>query len=220
MYILKDISKTYDAREVLSQVSIEIPENRMISIMGKSGSGKSTLLGILAGLVKPESGHIEFAGKNLIHMNEEELAEFRLKDIGYIFQDFKLISSLTVYDNILLGVFPRKDMSKDTKNQLIHEVAEQVELGGKLNQKVDVLSGGEKQRVATARTLVKKPGLILADEPTGNLDSKTANTIMNLFDELHQNLSTTFLIVTHDKDIASRTQQTYFLKDGVLHENE
>jgi ABC-type lipoprotein export system ATPase subunit len=216
MLKLENITKQYKDQRVLKGVSLSLDENEMISIMGKSGTGKSTLLGVMSGLVKPDTGSILFQGKDISSLDEEGLAAFRLAHIGIVFQDFKLIPSLSAYDNIFLGIYPRKDIPKQDKDGRIRTIAEQVGIHHKLSEKVDNLSGGEKQRVAISRSLVNEPIMVLADEPTGNLDSDTAETIMDLFNNLHSKLSTTFVIVTHDKDIALRTQKTYILHEGVI----
>jgi len=185
-------------------------------IMGRSGAGKSTLLNIMAGLIKPDSGRALFNGNDLTAIDEESLAAFRLKHIGIVFQDFKLIPSLSLSDNILLGIYPRKDIKDSDKTSRVNELAERVGLKHKLKEKVDNLSGGEKQRVAIARSLVNRPVIVLADEPTGNLDSATSDSIMALFRELHQTMLTSFIIVTHDKDIAQKTDKTYVLQKGEI----
>jgi ABC-type lipoprotein export system ATPase subunit len=202
MLVLENIKKSYKGQEVLSNASISVGEKEMVSIMGKSGAGKSTLLNIMAGLIKPDDGRAMFNGNDLTGIDEESLAAFRLKHIGIVFQDFKLIPSLSVSDNILLAIYPRKDITGSDKKSRVNELAERVGLKHKLNEKVDNLSGGEKQRVAIARSLVNSPVIVLADEPTGNLDSATSDSIMALFRELHQTMLTSFVIVTHDKDIA------------------
>jgi ABC-type lipoprotein export system ATPase subunit len=216
MLTLQNITKAYQEQQILTDINLEVREREMVSIMGKSGAGKSTLLAVMAGLVQPDSGRILFQDTVISNLDEEKLAAFRLNHIGFIFQDFKLIPSLTAHDNILMGIYPRKDISAAEKEKRINELASQVGLITKLTEKTDNLSGGEKQRVAIARSLVNKPGLVLADEPTGNLDSASAEEIMILFKELHQTLSTSFLIITHDQDIAKQTQKTYILKDGGL----
>jgi ABC-type lipoprotein export system ATPase subunit len=216
MYKLENITKRFNGQQVLRGASLAVGEKEMISIMGKSGSGKSTLLGVMAGLIKTDEGKILFQDQDISSLDEEGLAGFRLKHIGIVFQDFKLIPSLSVFDNIMLGIHPRRDVPKLEKNGRIHALAEEVGLQDKLQETVDNLSGGEKQRVAIARSLVNAPTVVLADEPTGNLDEKTAGTIMDLFDRLHQHLSTAFIIVTHDKDIAQRTQKIYKLQEGII----
>lgn len=216
MLELKNVSKSFGTQQVLNEVSFTLPEGGMTSVMGKSGAGKSTLLAIIAGLVRPDSGRVLFNGDEIDRLDEEKLAAFRLHHIGFIFQDFKLISALSVHDNILLGIYPRRDISGSEKERRITELTEQVGLGRKKMEIVDNLSGGEKQRVAIARSLVNRPGLVLADEPTGNLDETTAGEIMALFKNLHENIETTFLIITHDRDIAAFTQNIFTLKDGGL----
>ncbi len=214
MLELRNIGKSYGGHQVLAGINLTVREREMVSIMGKSGAGKSTLLAVMAGLVRPDSGQVFFQDTVISDHDEEKLAAFRLHHIGFIFQDFKLIPSLTAHDNILMGIYPRRDISAAEKEKRINELADRVGLTAKLAEKTDNLSGGEKQRVAIARSLVNRPGLILADEPTGNLDSATAEEIISLFKELHQQMSTSFLIITHDQDIASQTQKTYILKDG------
>jgi ABC-type lipoprotein export system ATPase subunit len=214
MLELQNICKSYGGQQVLADINLTVREREMVSIMGKSGSGKSTLLAIMAGLVQPDSGRVLFQDTVISDHDEEELAAFRLHHIGFIFQDFKLIPSLTAHDNILMGIYPRRDIPAAEKEKRINELASQVGLTAKLTEKTDNLSGGEKQRVAIARSLVNRPGLVLADEPTGNLDSATAEEILSLFKELHQQMATSFLIITHDQDIAAQTQKTYILKDG------
>lgn len=216
MLKLEQISKTYREQQVLAGINLEANRSEMVSIMGKSGAGKSTLLAVMAGLVRPDSGRVIFQGETVSELDEEQLAAFRLHHIGFIFQDFKLIPSLSVHDNILMSIFPRRDIAAADKEKRIVDLARQVGLGAKLTEKTENLSGGEQQRVAIARSLVNQPELVLADEPTGNLDSATAEEIMALFRELHQRLATTFFIITHDQDIARQTGKTYILKDGGL----
>jgi len=213
---LRNINKSFREQHVLNDLNLQLQAGEMISIMGKSGSGKSTLLGIMAGLIKPDSGEVIYHGNAIHNLDEEQLAAFRLNHIGFIFQDFKLIPSLTVYDNIFLGIYPRTDIAKNEKQRRIQDFSRQVGLERKLDQKIDKLSGGERQRVAIARSLVNHPELVLADEPTGNLDAETAEDIMTLFTRLHKNMDTTFVIITHDADITSYTQKQFTLKSGAL----
>lgn len=216
MLELRNVSKSYGSQQVLNGLNLKVPEREMISIMGKSGVGKSTLLAIIAGLVQPDAGQVLFGDDVISDLDEEKLAAFRLYHVGFIFQDFKLISSLSVHDNILLGIYPRQDISPAEKEQRIAELTQQVGLSAKSREIVDRLSGGEKQRVAIARSLVNRPGLVLADEPTGNLDQSTAEEIMLLFSHLYKKMATTFLIITHDRDIAAHTRKIFTLKDGGL----
>ena len=218
MLTLEHVSKKYKEQRVLQDINFSLDEKEFISIIGKSGVGKTTLLSIMAGLISPDGGKIVFSGKDITEFSEEQLAEFRLNNIGIVFQDFKLIASLSVFDNILLAIHPRRDIDREEKKRRILDLIEQVGLMGKQNSTVNNLSGGEMQRVAIARSLVNQPKVILADEPTGNLDENTSGQILDLFKELHTRLSTTFIIVTHEKDIAKKTQKTYQLsQDGLRH---
>jgi len=216
MIKLESVSKKYGSQTVLDCINFSAGENEFVSIIGKSGVGKTTLLSILAGMVAPDSGKIIFQNRNITKYNEEQLADFRLLNIGIVFQDFKIIASLSVYDNVYLAIHPRKDLSKQTKDEQIRSIISQVGMTHKISQNVDDLSGGEKQRVAIARSLVGNPKLVLADEPTGNLDAKTSASIMELFRKLNKELETTFVIITHDKDIADQTQKKYELTDKGL----
>ena len=216
MLSLQGIHKNYSQQQVLSNLDLEVKSNEMVSIMGRSGAGKSTLLAIMAGLQTPDRGTIRFNDENLNDQSEEQLASFRLHNLGLVFQDFLLIPSLTVYDNIFIAAHPRKDISKKDKHDRVVALTERVGLKDKLHQRIDKLSGGEKQRVAIARSLVNQPKLVLADEPTGNLDADTAEDIMALFQTLHDELATTFVIITHDDQVAAKTEKTYRLNNGVL----
>ncbi|MCF8062835.1 MAG: ABC transporter ATP-binding protein [Deltaproteobacteria bacterium] len=216
MLSIEGVRKSFNGREILHGIDLSLGKEKMASVMGKSGSGKSTLLAIMAGLLRPDDGKVLYGDFDIGTADEDTLAEFRLKTIGFIFQDFKLIPSLTVHDNILLGIYPRKDVDEAEKQRRIQALAEEVGLCDRLKEQVNNLSGGEKQRVAIARSLVNQPAVVLADEPTGNLDSKTADGIMALFQRLHQKHETSFLIVTHDQDIAAKTEHIYRIQDGEL----
>jgi len=216
MIKLKSVSKKYGDQTVLDGINFSAKENEFVSIIGKSGVGKTTLLSILAGMVKPDSGEIIFQNQDITDYNEEQFANFRLMNIGIVFQDFKIISALSVYDNVYLALHPRQDLSKQKKDEHIKNIVSQVGISHKISQRVDDLSGGEKQRVAIARSLVGDPKLVLADEPTGNLDTKTSTSIIELFQKLNKELKTTFVIITHDNDIAAATQKKYQLTDKGL----
>lgn len=216
MFKLESVSKKYDQQQILSDINFSIGKKEFISIIGKSGVGKTTLLSVLAGLVKPDSGKIIYNDADISSYDEEQWAKFRLMNIGIVFQDFKIIPSLSVYDNVFMALYPRTDISPDDKRKMVDMVVSQVELGHKLKQVVDSLSGGEKQRVAIARSLVGKPKLILADEPTGNLDEETSKNILDLFNKLHQELSTSLIMITHDNDIAKKAEKTYKLTNKTL----
>ena len=216
MIKLKSISKRYGDQKVLENINFAVKENELVSIIGKSGVGKTTLLSILAGMVAPDSGRIVFEGRDITDYDEERLAHFRLFNIGIVFQDFKIIPSLSVYDNVYLALHPRRDFGKRQKDERVKSIIAKVGMTHKISQKADDLSGGEKQRVAIARSLVGNPKLVLADEPTGNLDEKTSESIIKLFQKLNQELETTFIIITHDKNIASQTQKKYELTEKGL----
>ena len=216
MLKLQSISKKYDGQQILNGVDFTIGQKEFVSIVGKSGVGKTTLLSILSGLIQSDSGKIFFNDENIGNFNEEQLAQFRLMNIGIVFQDFKIISSLSVYDNVYLALHPRKDIEKEKRKEMVEEMVALVGLRDKLDQLVDNLSGGEKQRVAIARSLVGMPKLVLADEPTGNLDEKTSEEIIKLFEKLHNELDTTFIVITHDKEIASKAQKSYQLTNHKL----
>jgi ABC-type lipoprotein export system ATPase subunit len=216
MIKLESISKKYASQKVLENINFSADENEFVSIIGKSGVGKTTLLSILAGMVAPDSGRIIFQDQDITHFDEEQFAHFRLLNVGIVFQDFKIIPSLSAYANVYLAVHPRKDLSKQKKDEQVKNIIAQVGISHKIAQNVDDLSGGEKQRVAIARSLVGKPKLVLADEPTGNLDTETSASIMELFQKLNRELETTFIIITHDKDIADQTQKKYELTDKSL----
>jgi ABC-type lipoprotein export system ATPase subunit len=211
MLKLQSISKKYGKQQILKNLDFFIKEKEFVSIIGKSGTGKTTLLSILSGLVKPDEGKIFFEGQDITDFDEEKLASFRLLNIGIVFQDFKIIPSLSVSDNVYLAIHPRNEIKKENKKEMIKNIVELVGLKHKIDETADNLSGGEKQRVAIARSLITQPKLVLADEPTGNLDEATSEAIIDLFQKLHQELSTSFIIITHDNDIAEKTQKTYQL---------
>ena len=216
MLHLKSISKKYGDQLVLKDVDFSLKEKEFVSIIGKSGAGKTTFLSILAGLVKPDKGQIFFKGQDITGLSEEELARFRLLNIGIVFQDFKILPSLTVFDNVYLAIYPRQDIKTEQKKEMVAEMVRLVGLENKLYQIVVQLSGGEKQRVAIARSLVGKPKLVLADEPTGNLDEATSDSILRLFKRLHQELNTAFVVITHDRDVANQAQKIYRLTNHSL----
>jgi putative ABC transport system ATP-binding protein len=159
---------------------------------------------------------IFFEKKEITDFDEERLARFRLFNIGIVFQDFKIIPSLSVFDNVYLAIYPREDIKKERKGEMVESIVNLVDLKHKLKETVANLSGGEKQRVAIARSLVGQPKIVLADEPTGNLDETTSENIMKLFQKLHAELATSFVLITHDKDIAQKAQKNYQLTNHSL----
>jgi len=212
----EDLKKIYqlERQEVraLQGVTFLIRRNEFMSIMGPSGSGKSTLMNILGCLDTPSDGSYFLNGKLVSAMTENELARIRNREIGFVFQVFNLLPRATAFRNVELPLI-YKGMKKKEREGLVRKALEMVEMGGRMNHRPNELSGGERQRVAIARALVNEPAIILADEPTGNLDSKTGSEIMSLFRRLHDG-GNTIIIVTHDRDIADQTQRIIFLRDG------
>ena len=215
MIILENVTKTVQSGTedltILDDVSLEIPDGQFISVTGASGSGKSTLLGLIAGLDAPSSGDILIDGANVTTMSEDELAELRSKKIGFIFQSFHLIPSLTAFENILI---PMEILGlKDAKSRAEQLLAD-VDLKNRGHHYPTELSGGEQQRIAIARAFANQPKILLADEPTGNLDSKNGNHIFDLMTNLHDQNNVSLVLVTHDQSLAERAQRQVVLKDG------
>lgn len=202
----------------VSDVSFKVAEGKFVSIVGKSGSGKSTLLSLLGALDKPSAGSIKIDGKNIAKMNDHKLIDYRCKTIGFVFQNYNLIPNLTALENVIL---PMEFAKIPTKARLSRgrQLLEQVGLSeDQMERKPSRLSGGQQQRVSIARALANKPKLILADEPTGNLDSQTGKMIFDLLHELARSENTTIITVTHDMGIAGKTDSTFQLLDGKLQE--
>ena len=198
--------------EALRGVDISIEAGEFITIMGQSGSGKSTLLSVLGGMNHPTSGEVEMAGIKLYALPGEKLADFRAQNLGFVFQSFQLISYLTAIENVMLPLAIVKMSSKDKKNAAA-QALQRVGLGGKLVRLPNQLSGGEQERVAIARAMVNNPHILLADEPTGNLDSATSDDVMALFRELND-AGQTVVMVTHNPDNGRYADRTIHLKDG------
>lgn len=215
---LSNIAKAYkigtEVIHALRSVSLDIYKNEYVALMGPSGSGKSTLMNVLGCLDSPTGGKYILNGISVAQMLDNELAEVRNKEIGFVFQSFNLLPRSTALDNVMLPLvyagFNKADRLKRGK-----EVLEQVGLGDRIMHKPNELSGGQRQRVAIARALVNRPAIILADEPTGNLDSKTSVEIMGLLEEIHKN-GNTIILVTHEEDIAQHAHRIVRLKDGVV----
>ncbi|MDN3707633.1 ABC transporter ATP-binding protein [Myroides ceti] len=199
---------------VLKGVDLEIAKGDYVALMGPSGSGKSTLMNILGCLDTPSSGSYVLNGKDVSKMNDGELAEIRNKEIGFVFQTFNLLPRTTALDNVALPMI-YSGKSKSERNKRAEEVLTQVGLSDRMDHQPNQLSGGQRQRVAIARALVNHPSIILADEPTGNLDTKTSVEIMALFDEIHRK-GNTVILVTHEEDIAEHAHRIIRLRDGVV----
>lgn len=218
---LKDINKYYKVGKekfhVLKSLNIDIEEGDFVMIMGKSGSGKTTLLNVLAFLDKFDDGSYYFNYENVSNLNENQRSIFRNKHIGFIFQQFNLIETLNIYQNIELPLIYDGKLNKSERENIIKEKLKQVGLLDKIKSMPLQLSGGQQQRVAIARSLVNNPELIFADEPTGALDSETSTDIMNLLKDLN-NQGKTIIMVTHDADLIKYATKVIRLKDGVLYE--
>jgi len=199
---------------VLKGIDLQINKGEYVALMGPSGSGKSTLMNLLGCLDTPTSGTYILNGKDVSQMHDDDLAEIRNKEIGFVFQTFNLLPRTTALDNVALPMI-YAGYSKSDRNQRAAEVLTQVNLADRMDHQPNQLSGGQRQRVAIARALVNKPSIILADEPTGNLDSKTSVEIMNLFNEIHKN-GNTVILVTHEEDIAQYAHRIIRLRDGII----
>ena len=199
---------------VLKGIDLEINKGEYVALMGPSGSGKSTLMNILGCLDTPTSGTYILNGKHVSEMQDDELAGIRNKEIGFVFQTFNLMPRTTALDNVALPMV-YAGFSKSERIERATEVLTQVGLDDRMDHKPNQLSGGQRQRVAVARALVNRPSIILADEPTGNLDSKTSVEIMNLFNEIHAN-GNTVILVTHEEDIAAYAHRIIRLRDGLI----
>jgi putative ABC transport system ATP-binding protein len=220
---LRDIVKTYDmggAEEVhaLRGVNVAIAKNEYVAIMGPSGSGKSTLMNIIGCLDTPTSGLYQFNGVNVSEMNDNDLAKVRNKEIGFVFQTFNLLPRSDALHNVELPLIYGGTPSGERKERAL-DTLKHVGLGDRVHHKPNELSGGQRQRVAVARALVTKPSIILADEPTGNLDTKTGEEIMALFEELHHQ-GNTIILVTHEADIAEHAHRVVRLRDGLIETDE
>lgn len=202
----------------LRSIDLDIYKNEYVALMGPSGSGKSTLMNILGCLDTPTRGSYFLNGQDVSKKEDDDLAEVRNREIGFVFQTFNLLPRYSALENVALPLI-YKGVGKTERLERAREVLEQVGLGGRMNHKPNELSGGQRQRVAVARALVNKPSIILADEPTGNLDTKTSYEIMALFDEIHA-LGNTIILVTHEEDIALRAKRIVRLRDGVVESDE
>jgi putative ABC transport system ATP-binding protein len=221
MIILKNISKRYPEgsgfRSVLEDITADIPETAFSVLLGPSGSGKSTLLNIISGIDLPTSGEIIINGQNLTNMNEKRRTLFRRTQIGIVFQFFNLLPTLSVIDNVILPMELNGTKSKHAKS-LAQDLLDTVGLLDRQNTFPDRLSGGEQQRVAIARALASDPPIILADEPTGNLDSGNANQIMTLLSDLHIKFKKTLVVVTHRNDFIKLADKIFIVEDGQISE--
>ena len=220
---LNELNKFYleggEMREVLRNVSLKIQEGQIVALLGRSGSGKSTLLNLLAGIDEPSSGSIRIAKTMLNELDEHQRTLFRRKNIGFVFQSFNLIPTLTVEENLLLPM-ELNGISVKIAKARVAEFMQELGLGDRLESFSDRLSGGEQQRVAIARALVHEPNLVLADEPTGNLDRQTGEQALGLFRELIRKAGKTMIVATHSSDVLGIADRVISLEGGRLIEND
>lgn len=220
MLVVKDLTKHFSQGDVvvkaIDKLNFSVEDGTFVSIIGKSGSGKSTLLGLLGALDAPSSGSIEIGGQDIVKLHDHKLIDYRNKAIGFVFQNYNLIPNLTAVENVMLPM-EFAGIPKRRRQERALQLLEEVGLSdGKELRKPGKMSGGEQQRVSIARALANQPSLILADEPTGNLDSENGRMIFDLLHDLTRTEHTTVIVVTHDLDIAGKTDKTFMLSDGKL----
>lgn len=216
---IKNLKKFYGTKnnitKAVNDLSLEVEEGEFVAIMGASGSGKTTLLNCISTIDEVTSGHILIDGKDITELKEKELASFRRENLGFIFQDFNLLDTLTIFENISLALIINKEDANKVEKK-VKNIAEKLGIEEILNKYPYEVSGGQKQRCACARALINKPKLILADEPTGALDSKSSRMLLETMDEMNEKLNATILMVTHDSFSASFCKRVLFLKDGKI----
>ncbi len=208
-----NIYHSYGNVEVLKGVDLEVKEGDFISIVGASGAGKTTLLQLLGTLEKLQKGIININGKDISNVSEKEIINIRNKEIGFVFQFHNLLAEFTALENVCIPAYIAGENKKETEKRA-KEILDQLNLSNRIHHKPDEMSGGEKQRVSVARALINSPSIILADEPSGNLDSENAYEMHQLFVRLNQELNQTFIITTHNKDLSKLAKKEVYIKDG------
>lgn len=215
MIEVKNVFKSYDNLEILKGINMRVESSEIVSIVGASGAGKSTLLHILGTIDKPNKGQVWIKNKNVCEMSDKALASFRNKEIGFIYQFHHLLAEFSAIENVCIPAF----IAKKTKKEAIKEAEELfdvLQLRERMNHKPSELSGGEQQRVAVARALINSPSIVLADEPSGNLDSQNAKDLHQLFFRLRETYKQTFIIVTHNEELAQMSDRELIIKDGII----
>lgn len=217
MIQVRDIKKSFGKLEVLKGIHLEIPNGKVYSVVGASGAGKTTLLQIIGTLSKPDTGEIYYDDRKIFSLSEKDLAEFRNKEIGFVFQFHHLLPEFTALENICIPAFIAKKSKKEAEKAAM-KLVDYLGLNDRKSHKPSELSGGEKQRVAVARALINNPSVVLADEPSGNLDSANRNELHELLFKLRDDFGQTFVIVTHDDHFAEQSDKIIHIKDGVIEE--
>lgn len=215
MIKVEKITKSFGDLQVLKGIDLEVPAGKLYSIVGPSGAGKTTLLQIIGTLSKPGSGNVYINGQNISAMNERQLADFRNRHIGFVFQFHYLLPEFSAFENVCIPAYIAKSPKKETE-QKAREYLDFLGLSHRLNHKPNELSGGERQRVAVARALINNPSVILADEPSGNLDTKNREDLHQLFFTLRDKFNQTLVIVTHDESFAAQSDSIIRMKDGLI----
>jgi len=214
MVIVEDVKKSYEQLMVLKGINLHVKKEEIVSIVGASGAGKTTLLQILGSLDRPDSGNVIIDGENICKMSSNELAAFRNRKIGFIFQFHHLLQEFTALENVCIPAFIAGVNKKDAEKEAM-ELLDYLGLKDRTTHKPSELSGGEQQRVAVARALINKPSIILADEPSGNLDSANAKELHHLFFNLRERYKQTFIIVTHNNELSAMSDRTILMEDGL-----
>ena len=218
MLIAKNVKKSYNNRQILKGIDLTVADGEFVSIMGESGSGKSTLLSVLAGNVRPDSGEVILGEFNIITASDAQMAMLRRTDLGFVYQSLNLISTLSAEDNILLPIYLANG-DASTAREYMKKLAKRIGIAKLLSEMPDNMSGGERQRVAIARALIHNPKILMLDEPTGSLDSKSTREVLELISELHREMQIAVIQVTHSLEAAKYADRIIYVKDGEVSES-